>query len=113
MQALANIYGNFQEEKDATDEMPDMSRIAITQDVSIVKRDRVNYTEEEKLRLARKYGLTAKDMREIAEEESLQAVGKENEPDYFEYIEKGEEDALGCGNNELGELTNLETTEDE
>ena len=114
MQALANIYGNFQEEKDATDEMPDMSRIAITQDVSIVKRDRVNYTEEEKLRLARKYGLTAKDMREIAEEESLQSVGKENEPDYFEYMEKkGEEDALGRGNNELGELTNLETTEDE
>ena len=114
MQALANIYGNFQEEKDATDDMPDMSRIAITQDVSIVKRDRVNYTDEEKLRLARKYGLTAKDMREIAEEESLQAVGKENEPDYFEYMEKkSEEDALGRGNNELSELTNLETTEDE
>ena len=43
MQALSNVYGNFQEEKDATDEMPDMSRIAITQDVSIVKRDRINY----------------------------------------------------------------------
>ena len=58
--------------------------------------------------------LTAKDMREIAEEESLQAVGKENEPDYFEYIEKkGEEDALGRGNNEINELTNLETTEDD
>jgi hypothetical protein len=88
MQAIANVYGNFIEEKDATDEMPDMSRIAITQDVSIVKRDRINYTEEEKLRLARKYGLTAKDMREIAEEETLQAVGKENEPDYFEYMEE-------------------------
>lgn len=114
MQALANIYGNFIEEKDATDEMPDMSRIAITQDVSIVKRDRVNYTEEEKLRMARKYGLTAKDMREIAEEESLQSVGKENEPDYFEYMEqKEEDDSLGRGNNELSELTNFEETEDE
>ena len=112
MQALANVYGNFQEEKDATDEMPDMSRIAITQDVSIVKRDRVNYTEEEKLRLARKYGLTAKDMREIAEEESLQAVGKENEPDYFEYMEKkGEEDVVINKHIELDELTDSETTE--
>ena len=113
MQALANIYGNFQEEKDATDEMPDMSRIAITQDVSIVKRDRVNYTDEEKLRLARKYGLTAKDMREIAEEESLQAVGKENEPDYFEYMEKKyeEDGSIGQGNSEMSEMTDSETTE--
>ena len=114
MQALANIYGNFQEEKDATDEMPDMSRIAITQDVSIVKRDRVNYTEEEKLRLARKYGLTAKDMREIAEEESLQAVGKEDEPDYFEYMEKKEEEdgPLKQGNSEMSEMTDSETTDE-
>ena len=113
MQALANIYGNFQEEKDATDEMPDMSRIAITQDVSIVKRDRINYTDEEKLRLARKYGLTAKDMREIAEEESLQSVGKENEPDYFEYMEKKDEEdgSLGQGNSEMSEMTDSETTE--
>ena len=113
MQALANIYGNFQEEKDATDEMPDMSRIAITQDVSIVKRDRINYTDEEKLRLARKYGLTAKDMREIAEEESLQSVGKENEPDYFEYMEKKDEEdgSLGQGNIEMSEMTDSETTE--
>ena len=113
MQALANIYGNFQEERDATDEMPDMSRIAITQDVSIVKRDRINYTDEEKLRLARKYGLTAKDMREIAEEESLQAVSKENEPDYFEYMEKKDEEdgSIGQGNSEMSEMTDSEKTE--
>ena len=113
MQALANVYGNFQEEKDATDEMPDMSRIAITQDVSIVKRDRVNYTEEEKLRMARKYGLTTKDLQEIEDDEMF-SDKREEEPDYFEYMEKkGEEDARGRGNNELSELTNLETTEDE
>ena len=113
MQALANVYGNFQEEKEATDEMPDMSRIAITQDVSIVKRDRVNYTEEEKLRMARKYGLTTKDLQEIEDEEMF-SDKREDEPDYFEYMEKkGEEDALGRGNNELSELTNLEETEDE
>jgi len=113
MEALAKVYKDFIEEKDATDEMPDMSRIAITQDVSIVKRDRVNYTEEEKLRLARKYGLTAKDMRDIAEEESLQSVGKENEPDYFEYMEqKEEDDSLKQGNSEMSEMTDSETTDE-
>ena len=112
MEALAKVYKDFDEERDATDEMPDMSRIAITQDVSIVKRDRVNYTEEEKLRMARKYGLTTKDLQEIEDEEMF-SDKREEEPDYFEYMEKkGEEDALGRGNNELGELTNLETEED-
>ena len=91
MQALANVYGNFQEEKDATDEMPDMSRIAITQDVSIVKRDRVNYTEEEKLRMARKYGLTTKDLHEIEDDELLSGE-KPEEPDYFEYMEMESEE---------------------
>lgn len=90
MQALANVYGNFQEEKDATDEMPDMSRISITQDVSIVKRDRVNYTDEYKAKMARKYGLTAKDMQDI-EEDALLATKPEREdeePDYFAYMEE-------------------------
>lgn len=90
MQALANVYKNFDEEADATDEMPDMSRIAITQDVSIVKRDRVNYTDEYKAKMARKYGLTAKDMQDIAEEELLGqgAPDGDNAPDYFEYMEE-------------------------
>ena len=113
MQALANVYGNFQEEKDATDEMPDMSRIAITQDVSIVKRDRVNYTEEEKLRMARKYGLTTKDLQEIEDDEMF-SDKREEEPDYFEYMEKkGEEDVVINKHIELDELTNLEETEDD
>ncbi len=88
MQALANVYGNFVEEKDATDEMPDMSRLAITQDVSIVKRDRINYTDEYKAKMARKYGLTVKDMKEIAEEEALQSAGKPDKPDYMEFMEE-------------------------
>ncbi len=87
MQALANVYGNFVEDKDATEEMPDMSRIAITQDVSIVKRDRVNYTDEYKRKMARKYGLTVKDMQDIADEEQLNAHA-EKEPDYFAYMEE-------------------------
>ena len=63
-----------------------MSRIAITQDVSIVKRDRINYTEEEKLRMARKYGLTTKDLQEIEDEEMF-SDKREEEPDYFEFME--------------------------
>lgn len=91
MEALAKVYKDFDEEKDATEEMPDMSRIAITQDVSIVKRDRVNYTDEYKAKMARKYGLTAKDMQEIADEAAFAAV-PEPEPDYIEYMEEHGED---------------------
>nr|WP_297655788.1 hypothetical protein [uncultured Prevotella sp.] len=98
MDALANIYGNFQEEKDATEEMPDMSRIAITQDVSIVKHDRVNYTDEYKRKMARKYGLTQKDMQEIAEEENLHSVGDGKVPDYMEYMEEMMDDKEKGGN---------------
>ena len=90
MEALGKIYKDFDEERDATDEMPDMSRIAITQDVSIVKRDRINYTDEEKQRMARKYGLTTKDLQEIEDEESLSGE-KPEEPDYFEYMEEKED----------------------
>lgn len=86
MEALAKVYKDFDEERDATEEMPDMSRISITQDVSIVKRDRINYTDEEKARMARKYGLTTKDLQEIEDEELL-GRKKEEEPDYFEYME--------------------------
>lgn len=89
MQALANVYKNFDEERDATDGMPDMSRIAITQDVSIVKRDRVNYTDEYKAKMARKYGLTRKDLQDMEEEASLNDMAKHDaEPDYFEYMEE-------------------------
>ena len=106
MQALTNVYGNFQEEKDATDEMPDMSRISITQDVSIVKRDRVNYTDEYKAKMARKYGLTAKDMQDI-EEDALLATKPEREdedtePDYFAYMEQEtEQHAPHAAENEI------------
>lgn len=105
MQALANVYGNFQEDKDATDEMPDMSRISITQDVSIVKRDRVNYTDEYKAKMARKYGLTAKDMQDIEEDALLATTperDEEEEPDYFEYMEEKVEEQE-CPNEEKEE----------
>ena len=62
--------------------------------------------------MARKYGLTTKDLQEIEDDEMF-SDKREEEPDYFEYMEKKvEEDALGRDNNELGELTNFEETED-
>ena len=105
MQALANVYNNFDEERDATDEMPDMSRIAITQDVSIVKRDRVNYTDEYKAKMARKYGLTVKDMQDIAEEAVFQ---EQPEPDYMEYMEQEFDEDNNQHNNEA-ELSQQDT----
>lgn len=104
MQALANVYGNFLEEKDATEEMPDMSRLAITQDVSIIKRDRVNYSDEYKRKMARKYGLTAKDMQDIAEEEQLNAE-PEKAPDYFDYMEEKMEEKMEENTNNREEDT--------
>ena len=92
MEALSKVYHDFEEEKDAAEEMPDMSRIAITQDVSIVKRDRVNYTDEYKAKMARKYGLTAKDLQDIADEEDMSNSGKEEQPDYIAYMEEVSED---------------------
>lgn len=91
MEALAKVYKDFDEEKDATDEMPDMSRIAITQDVSIVKRDRINYTDEYKAKMARKYGLTAKDMQDIAEDAAF-VEQPDEAPDYMEYMERHDND---------------------
>lgn len=88
MEALSKVYHDFEEEKDAAEEMPDMSRIAITQDVSIVKRDRVNYTDEYKAKMARKYGLTAKDLQDIADEEDMGNNSKEEQPDYIAYMEE-------------------------
>lgn len=53
------LNNNFQEKDNPEDQMP-ASDINITADVSVVKRDRVNYTDEERKRMARRYGLTDK-----------------------------------------------------
>ena len=53
------LNNNFQEKENAAEQMPE-SEINITGDVSVVKRDRVNYTDEEKKKFARRYGLTDK-----------------------------------------------------
>ena len=85
---LANIHGgNFDEEDNAVDTMPN-TNINITGDVSVVKTDRVNYTEEEKARLRKKYGMTEKELAQELEEVNgvWQAKDEEEEdaPDVFD-----------------------------
>lgn len=53
------LNNNFQEKEDVAGQMPS-SEITITTDVSVVKRDRVNYTDEERKKMAKRYGLTDK-----------------------------------------------------
>lgn len=84
---LANIHGgNFDEEDNAVDTMPN-TNINITGDVSVVKTDRVNYTEEEKARLRKKYGMTEKELAQELEEVNgvWQAADEDEEkPDVFD-----------------------------
>ncbi len=85
---LANIHGgNFDEEENAVDTMPN-TNINITGDVSVVKTDRVNYTDEEKARLRKKYGMTEKELAQELEEVNgvWQAADEEDEdtPDVFD-----------------------------
>lgn len=53
------MNNDFKEDKNEADKMP-LMEINITGDVSVIKRDRVNYTDEERKRIARKYGLSEK-----------------------------------------------------
>ena len=84
---LALINGNFEKEQDAADQMPTTQQINITGDVSVIKTDRVNMTDEEKERLRKKYGLTAKELTQELEEVNgvWQPVEDDEErPDIFD-----------------------------
>lgn len=61
------MNGNFQENESPTDQMPD-GEINITGDVSVIKRNRVNYTDEEKQKYAKKYGLTQKQVQDLIQQ---------------------------------------------
>lgn len=83
------MYNNFQEEENVADSMP-TSDINITTDVSVVKRDRVNYSPEERKRLARKFGLTDKQVVDLIQgsdgtwQMPDEMPDAEPEPDVFE-----------------------------
>lgn len=52
--------------------------------------------------MARKYGLTTKDLQEIEDEELLSSA-KPEEPDYFEYMEEKENEKERPADGEGGE----------
>lgn len=91
-----NLFHNFDGKNPAEEEMPP-TQINITGDVSIIKSDCVNYTEEEKKKLQRKYGLSGKDVKELFEMEDGTfaplpgaedaGIEKEEEKDIFEEAE--------------------------
>lgn len=61
-----NLFNNFDEKKDAASQMP-KTNINITGDVTVVKPDNKNLTEEELKKLYAKYGLSQKDIIEMKE----------------------------------------------
>ena len=64
---LMDLNGNFEEHEDAADQMPKM--IAITADVSTIRVDRVNYTEEEKRKLAQRVGMSEQQVQELFQQD--------------------------------------------
>lgn len=62
------LNNNFNESDDAASQMPN-TNINITGDVTIVKSDGVNYTEDEIKKLAHQYGLTMTEAREMIQNE--------------------------------------------
>lgn len=62
------LNNNFNESDDAASQMPN-TNINITGDVTIVKSDGVNYTEDEIKKLAHQYGLTVTEVREMIQNE--------------------------------------------
>lgn len=78
---LRVLENNFQEQENAADSMAGMD-MQITGDVSVIKSDRVNYTEEEKKRLAAKYHLTPTEVRDMIQNEDgvYEAVDEEKDP---------------------------------
>ena len=61
---LMQLNNNFQDTQNAADQMPSLD-LNITGDVTIIKRDRYNYTDEERERLKRRVGMTDAEFTEL------------------------------------------------
>ena len=83
---LEKINNGFNEEDNPEDQMPKVTGINITGDVSVIKPDRENLSDEEKERLRKKYGLTDKELTQQLEEIDgvWQAPETEDAPDVFD-----------------------------
>lgn len=78
------LNGNYEEKENAYDQMPNMN-ITVTGDISVIHSGQNNYTEEEKKRLNKKFGLTEKDIQEFKENENgiMEADDDDEEKDIF------------------------------
>ena len=78
------LNNNFTEGMDAALQMPNPN-INITGDVTIVKSDAVNYTEEEIRKLARQYGLTQSEVKEMMQNQDgvYEEIKDNSGKDYF------------------------------
>ena len=90
------INNNFEEKKNEYENIASTS-INITGDVSVIKVDRVNYTEEEKKRMAKKFGLPLAEAEKVLEESrgeyvDFEPVDETPEPDYIEAAQLEEEE---------------------
>ena len=86
-QDLIRINNDFKEEENAQDQMPN-TQINITGDVSIIKSDRQNLSEERKAELRKKYGLTLKEEQELRDAQDAEYEEIEEDKDIFEETEK-------------------------
>lgn len=89
------INNNFEEKKNDFENIA-QTKINITGDVSVIKVDRVNYTEEEKKRLAKKFGLPVAEAEKVLEESrdeyvDFEPVEEVPEMDYIESAQLEEE----------------------
>lgn len=81
-QDLAKINNDFKEDDDPQDQMPN-TQINITGDVSVIKSDRQNLSDERKAELRKKYGLTVAEEREMREAQDAEYVEIEEDRDIF------------------------------
>lgn len=86
---LMKLENDFKEEENPAEHLDVGAGFDITDDVSVVKADRENYTDEEVARYNRKYGITQKESAQLMEEQDGVYVPAEpdlsddDEPDIF------------------------------
>ena len=90
------LNSNFEAKKNDYDNIA-QTAINITGDVSVIKMDRVNYTDEDKKKLAKRYGLTMDDTDKIlgsdkGEYVEFEPIEEEPEVDYIESAEQEEQE---------------------
>lgn len=84
---MMRLYDDFKEKDNVADRMANTD-LSITEDVSIIKSNRVNITDEEKHKLAKRFGLDVKDVVDMMENDDgvyIDPEDEEPERDVFDY----------------------------